>query len=1056
MKPHSTLLCLVLSALILPAVALAGPDDFPPPPQSDILRPDQPVDVHRFTEDVLNDLPQQLFVPQGAQLLDVRRDKDTLHLTFSEELALLAEHPAQSDEFIHYLLSKATGYASVRVHIRDAAQQTKALTDLQESLRDSKDWDTNPSLPGGGLSRMEDSSWPFEGPLAGKVIVTSPGHGYTYDLNLGYWTTQRGLTNGLIEDISNANSVDRHLIPNLERLGARVFNARERDENLNEILVDDADGAPAYQDEEPFYESSYESYGSFYHPCPTTSNRNEAVYARFSPDIPEAGEYGVYVFYRAGSNRATDVRHEIHHAGGVNTVLVDQQENDRRWVYLGTYYFEAGQSDDQGVWVSNYSESGDGSYVIADAARLGGGMGSLERGGETSGQPRYKENSRVYVEYLGAPGWAYRDDMANDRDGDVTTRPWYANWQGADLYISVHSNAMATPNTARGTETFMYNGTPTEGSEALRDNIQQELIRSYRAKYDSSWIDRGTKTGNYGEVRELGHAAGALTELAFHDHESDAYYLNRPDFRETSARAMAKAVLLYYGIQDTMLPLPPEHLFVDFDEDDTPVLHWQAADDPVYGNEANPTSFRVYTSTHGYAFSTHEAETELTQYSLDLPAAKTTYVRVTALRDGMESLPSEPIAIKIPEAGRPNILLVNGFDRQDRYVQEPDNTRDYVVRHAKAMERAGHRYFFVSTSNEALHDASVLMGDYEFVDWYVGEESTEHESFSDEEQTLISTYLNNGGHMLVSGGEIGWDLVDYGSDEDIAFYQNTLQTTYESDDAESYRFQGVVGTLFDGVGYADFDDGTQGTYNVDYPDVVSGFADSVVCLQYDRESLGAAICTESAGEHSTGKLVHLGFPFETIVSAEVRGYLMQKILSRMAETIPIPDLDGDESDGDTENCTWDYECIGSELWHILSCGGESELLAECGREDLCDAARGACLNDTDGDEEFDIEWQEANEYEEEANEQESDEPSAPVDGDSGLPGDDACQDGYHLDGYTCVPDDPGTDDEDDSGSVSEDDTSSSGCRSGDSPLAWILALLMLALMLGRRRAGEMN
>ena len=461
---------------------------------------------------------------------------------------------------------------------------------------------------------------------------------------------------------------------------------------------------------------------------------------------------------------------------------------------------------------------------------------------------------------------------------------------------------------------------------------------------------------------------------------------------------------------------------------------------------------------HGYAFADYEAETELAQFNLTLPAAKTTYFRVTALRDGMESLPSEPIAIKVPEAGRPNILIVNGFDRWDGYVQETDNTKDYVVRHAKAIERAGHRYFFVSTSNEALTDGSVALSDYEFVDWYTGEESTEHESFSTAEQSLITAYLNEGGHLLVSGGEIGWDLVDHGDDADKAFYQNTLQTTYESDDAASYRFQGVAGTLFDGVGFADFDDGTHGTYNVDYPDVISGFADSVVCLRYDRDDLGAAVCSEAAGEHSEGKLVHMGFPFETIVSAEIRGYLMLKILQRMGSTIAVPDVDGDiETDGDDdwEGCTWAYECIGSELWRIASCGSEeSEMLADCGRADLCDAEHGTCLNDTDGDEDFDMEWQEANEYEDEEIEQDETKPTE--DGDATeFPSIETCEPGYHLDGYTCVPDDASTPDS----AVDEDGGSSGGCQSTEGNVAfWLVHLFALGFfpippLVSRKREG---
>ena len=346
MKNTCLLLCLAFVLGFCVNVAWAGPDDIRPLPAS--LSPQvEPVGLSTLTDTLLADLPRRAFVPQGTQLLDLWSKDGVLHATFSEEAAYLADHPAQSDDFNAYLIGLAQGYSGVRVYVQRSATESVPLHELQE--RSFKDWDTNPPLPGGGISRSERGSWPFDGPLNGKVIVTSPGHGYTFDSALGEWTTQRGLTNGLIEDISNANVVDRHLIPHLERLGARVFNARERDENLNEVIVDDADGAPDYTDESPFYESTSDSYGTHYRPCPVTADESESVYAKFTPEFPESGYYGVYVFYRAGTNRATDARHVIHHAGGENVVLVDQQVNDRRWVFLGTYYFEQGRSEDQGL-----------------------------------------------------------------------------------------------------------------------------------------------------------------------------------------------------------------------------------------------------------------------------------------------------------------------------------------------------------------------------------------------------------------------------------------------------------------------------------------------------------------------------------------------------------------------------------------------------------------------------------------------------------------------------------------------------------------------------------
>src|ERR1700710_449122 len=39
------------------------------------------------------------------------------------------------------------------------------------------------------------------GPLTGKIVFVSPGHGYQYDA--GAWRTGRGLNNGVVEDFGN-------------------------------------------------------------------------------------------------------------------------------------------------------------------------------------------------------------------------------------------------------------------------------------------------------------------------------------------------------------------------------------------------------------------------------------------------------------------------------------------------------------------------------------------------------------------------------------------------------------------------------------------------------------------------------------------------------------------------------------------------------------------------------------------------------------------------------------------------------------------------------------
>ena len=67
----------------------------------------------------------------------------------------------------------------------------------------------------------------------------------------------------------------------------------------------------------------------------------------------------------------------------------------------------------------------------------------------------------------------------------------------------------------------------------------------------------------------------------------------------------------------------------------------------------------------------------------------------------------------------------------------------------------------------------------------LGDESTEHETFSAAEQILVQQYLESGGKIFVSGSEIGWDLFEKGTPSDKNFYTNYLKAIYKSDDALS-------------------------------------------------------------------------------------------------------------------------------------------------------------------------------------------------------------------------------------------------------------------------------
>ncbi len=235
-----------------------------------------------------------------------------------------------------------------------------------------------------------------QGPLSGKTVWLSAGHGWYWSTTLSSWRSQRPNTYGIIEDFANAEAVNYYLARYLWNAGADVWLVRERAMTEHEVIVDNDSGAPAYTETGSWTTSSTPGYNEGTYRWASTFDDAATAAATWTPNLPEAGRYAVWAWYREGANRAFDARFEVHHAGGITTVSTSQEVHGRTWRYLGEYYFEAGASG----YVTLINQSDDpAQVVVADAIRFGGGLGSIPEPGGTSGEPRWEEASKYWVQY---------------------------------------------------------------------------------------------------------------------------------------------------------------------------------------------------------------------------------------------------------------------------------------------------------------------------------------------------------------------------------------------------------------------------------------------------------------------------------------------------------------------------------------------------------------------------------------------------------------------------------------------------------------------------------
>lgn len=221
----------------------------------------------------------------------------------------------------------------------------------------------------------------------------------------GGWSWQRPLLFQTVEDTYTMSYILPFVVPMLENAGAYVFLPRERDTNPNEVIVDnDTNPEGQVYSQSTYRESNARNQWSngelegFIYDLPDfrdtenpfengTYRQTETVGAKEKPsvaawyaDIPEDGEYAVYVSYKTLPNSTTDAHYTVNYSGGSKEFTVNQQMGGGTWIYLCTVPLEKGYSDTEPVvTLTNATNGTPGTIVTADAVKIGGGMGNIAR-----------------------------------------------------------------------------------------------------------------------------------------------------------------------------------------------------------------------------------------------------------------------------------------------------------------------------------------------------------------------------------------------------------------------------------------------------------------------------------------------------------------------------------------------------------------------------------------------------------------------------------------------------------------------------------------------------
>jgi hypothetical protein len=556
----------------------------------------------------------------------------------------------------------------------------------------------------------ESRAWQADKGLDGRHLVVWQSHGKVFKQAKNRWEWQRPRLYGTSEDLLTQSFVLPYLIPMLQQAGAIVYTPRERDTQRHEVIVDnDRPSAHGRYLEQSSKKSAWQAadgkgfaqlravYADKQNPFQDgtarqidTESKPDRAFAQWVPDIPEAGEYAVYVSYKTVAGSVSDAHYTVFHQGGTTELRVNQQMGGGTWVYLGTYQFAKGQSATGMVVLSN--ESKQRGVVTADAVRFGGGMGNIARGGTTSGLPRYLEGARYTAQWSGFPYDVYSSyEGANDYNDDINARGRAVNYLTGgsvfnpdekglgvpvELCMALHTDAGYTPTDSDfvGTlgiyTTAQDNGLLASGlsrlaSRDLADMVITGLQRDLSAFLGTDWARRSLWNRNYSESR-VPTVPAFILELLAHQNFADIRQAHDPRFKFAVGRSVYKSILRYvatmHGTDYVVQPLPVERFMVtEGSKKHTFRLAWKGVNDPLEPT-AKPQHYVVYVRTDDGGWDNGTLVRGTDHVFTAQPGHRYSF-RVTAANRGGESFPSETLsAYEAPNANG-TVLIINGFTR---------------------------------------------------------------------------------------------------------------------------------------------------------------------------------------------------------------------------------------------------------------------------------------------------------------------------------------------------------------------------------------------------------
>lgn len=461
----------------------------------------------------------------------------------------------------------------------------------------------------------------FKSGLEGRHLALWNSHGYYFNQEHLSWLWQRPPLFGTLEDLFTTSFVLPFLVPMLENAGAVVLLPRERDFSSEEYIIDNDSSHTSrshgtieikgnWKNCGVGFADNKENYSGTDNPFQMGSamgirGRHKAqAYFTWQFRLPKKGNYAVYVSYKTLKESTSEAHYTLYHRGGKDGFRVNQKMGGGTWVYLG--HFDL----DENSYLVLDNGTKDGGWVSADAVKIGGGMGNIERESTdstifdsptVSGKARYAEGARYWMQWAGVDSTVYSQNRhGNDYRDDFMSRGAWVGWLSAgsrvypgnfippkdtegkeqaprkgkgipiDASLALHTNAgFHLADSTYGTLAIytLYNeksrklpsGENRLCQREFADILQTQLVSDIRHEMHPEWRRKGLWDRSYSESRTP-EVPAVLMELLSHQSFNDMKLGIDPRFKFLTSRSLYKGILKYlsrrYGCQYVVQPLP--------------------------------------------------------------------------------------------------------------------------------------------------------------------------------------------------------------------------------------------------------------------------------------------------------------------------------------------------------------------------------------------------------------------------------------------------------------------------------------------------------------------